>query len=509
MAETKVDWLLNMEPRAAQIEAVRRSYYGEALWDQNPEKWPEAVPNLRKLHNGPRKGWGHFLQMRLGKTPTFLNELMLYRRDYDFKWGVVFTPPKFKLDWPLEAERFGLNLPSFAFNSTKCDEAAAFIRKNPNGGLLAVNYEATRYEKNLAIIESVVNDRCFLGTDESVNIKNPQSMYTKAISAFSKDAGALRLMSGKPVVHGPQDYYSQLRFIGELDGMNQWSFRNTFCKMGGFQGKQVKGTKNEERLYAIIDKCSWAPRRVDWMQTFGIDYVERAIALPDAQMKLYHTMQEDFLVELQDGTVVSADIIVGKLLKMQQISSGFLYDEQGKTHFLVAHDKNVKALEAKAILENELPDNEKMLIFTYFAPSIDILFETLKDFNPRGIRPGMTDEQIIEQKFQFNNDPTCRVFIANSKAVKYGHTLMGTPECPCTAEVFYENHYSLDDRAQCEERSQGAGQVGNLTVFDFICTKHDRAPVRALQRKEDISAAMMRYDRTTGLLPPPPTPRAS
>lgn len=502
-----VDWLLKLPPRAAQIEAIRRSYYGEALWDQNPEIHPDAKPNRRVLQAGPRRGWGHFLQMRLGKTPTFVNEFALFRRDYNFKWSVILTPPKFKLDWPIEAERFGLDCSAFAYSSTRHEEAQAYIHKQQRvGGLIAINYETLRYPKNVAILESIITDKCYFGCDESVNIKNPTSMYTEAALGLSKLAGATRLLSGKPVVHSPFDYWSQLRFIGEQEGVNPFQFKYTYCKLGGFQGKQIIGAKMEKQpqLHAILDDCSWAPRRVDWMKTYGIDYVEREIQLPAEQIRLYREMQNDFITTLANGVVISADIIVGKLLKMQQISSGFLYDEFKKVHWLVPPKKNVKALEIKAILDEELPDTDKILVFTYFTPSVLLLRDTLAEFNPAGIWPGQTPEELIAEKFRFNNDPNCRVFIANAKGVKYGNTLMGTESNPCSAAVFYENHYSLDDRAQCEERNQGAGQVGDLTVFDLICTAHDRAPVRALQRKEDVSALCMRYARSAGILPPKP-----
>lgn len=501
-----VEWLLKGEPRAAQIEAVRRSYYGEAYWDQNPEKFCDAKPNLRSLGDRPHKGWGHFLQMRLGKTPTFLNEFMLYRRDFGYRWGVVLTPPKFKLDWPLEADRFGCELPTLSFDSSRAGDALRFIGKHPKGGLIAINYEALRYKKNLEILQEVIDDRTLFGTDESVNIKNPESMYTKAALALGKDAGALRIMSGKPVIHSPYDYWSQLRFIHELDGFNQYAFRNTFCKMGGFQGKKPLGVKNEERLFPILDACSWAPRRVDWMETFGIDYVERMVTLPSEMLRMYRQMQEDFLTTLHDGTVITADQIVGKLLKMQQISSGFLYDEFGKYHELCSATQNPKIQEVIEILKTELPDNEKLLVFTCFTPSTEMLWRELEaaGYQPAGIRKGMGNEELITEKNRFNNDPACRVFIANGKSVKYGNTLMGTPTHPCTAECFFENWYSLDDRAQCEERPQGAGQITDLTVFDLMATPHDRVPIRALQRKEDVSAAMMRYDRSTGILPPKP-----
>lgn len=507
----EVEWLLNSEPRAVQLEALRRSYYGYSLWDQNPEIHPDASNNYRQTRDGPAKGWGHFLQMRLGKTPTFLNEFSLFRRDYDYTWSVVLTPPKFKLDWKLEAERFNCDFPTHSYRSTQHEEAQRFIDRNAKtGGLIAINYEALRYEKNRDIIGALIGPNCLLGADESVLIKNPESMYTKEALKLSKNAGAIRALTGKPVLHSAYDYWSQLRFLGQIDGTNQYAWRYKFCTMGGFKGRQikhdVKTQKNADELFTILDECSWAPRRIDWMRTFSTDYVERYMPLSDELMRMYTQMQNDFLVKLADGRLVSADQIVGKLLKMQQISSGFLYDEFHKVNWLVPPEKNTKVQAIKEILENEIPDGEKVILFTCFTPTTGLLRDALAEYNPAGKWAGISDEDFIAEKQRFNNDPHCRVFIGNTRGIKYGNTLIGTPENPCLTGIFVENWYSLDDRAQGEERPQGASQTGDLTIFDLICTPHDRAPIRALQRKEDVSAFLMRYDRSTGLLPPRPEP---
>ena len=64
-------WLLNCEPREVQLEALNRSYFCDG---------------------GPKRGWGHFMEMRLGKTPAALNEYLLLRRDTDIRRMLVIAP---------------------------------------------------------------------------------------------------------------------------------------------------------------------------------------------------------------------------------------------------------------------------------------------------------------------------------------------------------------------------------------------------------------------------------
>jgi hypothetical protein len=107
----------------------------------------------------------------------------------------------------------------------------------------------------------------------------------------------------------------------------------------------------------------------------------------------------------------------------------------------------------------------------------------------------------LSEKERFNGDPNCRVLIGQELALRYGHTLMGSATNPCLDIVFYENDYSLNNRSQCEERPQGAGQQGPITIYDFYATPQDLKPIEAIQRKEDVVAAIMGYARAAGVLP--------
>lgn len=504
-----VDWLLKGEPRKVQIEAIRRSYYGEGLWTKNPDFFEDQRNDGPLDRTGwyghfpnPARGWGHFLRMRMGKTPVFLNEYQLFQRDHGFKWALVFTPNKYKLDWVLEAERFGIDRQAFAFDSKNRDAATRWINRNPGGGLIAVNYEALGYADTLSILEGICGPHTLIGADESINIKGFDSRATKGAIGLAKLCGAARDLSGKPVTQGPHDLWSQLRFLGEIDGFVYHAFKATFCKMGGFKGKQIIGTKNETKLHEILQRCSWAPVRGDWMITPGTDYAERRIELSGEQARLYHQMQKNFIVELENGTIVKADQIITKLLKLQQISSGFLIDDNHKVHDIVPISTNPKAVAVHNMIEDEIDD--KVVIFAHFTRSIAILAEMLKKFNPAVIRGQMKSELVVAEKIRFNSDPNCRVMIGQSQAIKYGHTLMGSPDSPAHTEIFYENDYSLDTRSQCEERTQGEGQQYPITIIDLVATNHDLAPIRALQRKEDVSSFLLRYPRSSGILPPPP-----
>ena len=486
------DWLIDCEPRQVQLEAISRSYRGLAVHDAlDSEPNKRAIPGYA---GKPFKGWGHFLEMRLGKTPMALNEFMLFRRDYGFKKMIINTPNKFKEDWPLEAKRFGVDVPCLAFDSNKKNEVIKFLQQPE--WLLAINYEALIQTPNVEMLLSVCGPDTYNAADESITIKSNSSKIFKGTMAVAKQCGVRRALSGKPITQGAHDLWSQLRYMCQIEGWDFTAFKNTFCQTGGFKGKQIIGIKNEDRLRNILDLCSFKARKVDWLKTPGVDYTERRITLAPEQLTMYKRMQNEFLLELENGTVVSADQIITKLMKMQQISSGFIFDDERNINILVPPEKNAKINEVRSMLQNEL--TTKLILVCHYRPSIKMLGEALAEFNPTFIMRGVDP---IPEKARFNNDRGCRVIIGQEQSLRYGHTLMGNPEDPCYTTLFYENDYSLNNRSQCEERNQGVGQEQPITIVDFICTREDRRTIESLQKKEDVAANLMGYDRATGILP--------
>lgn len=464
-------WMLNGSPRPVQVEALTKSY--------------------------GQKGWGHWLEMRLGKTATALNEFAQYIHDFDMRYMVVLAPNKFKPDWILAAQKWGLQVPLHEFNSSDEKALVKFLKENTHG-MIAVNYEALTYKKNFDVIKQACGPQTFLVADESIKLKNPTSATYKNALRLSKECAFKRTLSGKPLTQGAQDLYGQLRFMGELNGWEYALFKAAFCIMGGYMGKEIIGTKNEPRLREILDRCSFTARKIDWIQGFEKpDYSTRRVRLSNEQATMYAQMQKDFVALIKNGATITAEQVITKLIKQMQIASGFIIDDNGNAHDIVPPKDNPRILAVRSILEDEL--DTKLIVFAHYRHSIGLLEKALADFNPALIRGQAND--VIEQKRKFNEDETCRVLIGQIDASKYGHELIGSDKSPCLTTVFYENSYSNDSRSQCEERNQFGDRFRPLSVIDLASTDLDQSIIEALQRKEDVASAILGYDRATGILP--------
>lgn len=493
-----VDWLLDCEPRAVQLEALARSYTGFAYADGKDQKRVKrALPHAGK----PARGWGHFMEMRLGKTPTLLNEFLLFERDYGINKAFILSPNKYKRAWEKEARKFGVTCPIHVFESKRKKDFVKFLEQAKHG-IVVVNYEALSSEDNRVLFEAWVDDRTYMGADESVMMKNPQSGFFKHGYALSKKAALTRPMTGLPTPQSVADLFGQLKFARQLDGANFYSFRNRFAKMGGFQNKKVIGTRNQHILDQKLNDSVFGARRIDWGFYIASDYDPRAVPLHPKQQLVYAQMEKEFVALLDDGTEISVDQVISKHVKLQQISSGFILDEYGYAREIVPFNKTPKFIEMADLLLNEV--SGKTITMVHFVKSADFLYEELTKLglNPAIIRGdqhmrkmGLDTE---EEKRKFNEDENCRVMIGQSAAIKYGHTLMGTASSPCLTTMYFENSYSLDNRSQSEQRNQGEGQLEGIHVIDFYGSVIEHRTIKALQRKEKVADVIMDYYKRGG-----------
>lgn len=527
MAEfPEVRWLLDSEPRAVQLEALRRSFYGYALYDQRPDPSGVAtgraaggvpagaapilaglgpvpaggqpvggagVPRWLPRGPGPAWGWGHFLEMRLGKTPTVLNEFMLYRLQ-GLRKMVVISPNSYKYDWAMEVGKFGIDIPAIVYETSAAEQIEKYIKDAGDEYILILNYEALQYEKTQILLEKVLDKNTFLVADESIKIKNHTSITTRVALELSKMAGPTRIMTGLPMTQGPQDLYSQFRFIRMLNGKNYFAFRNRYCKMGGFKAKKVVGVKeeNQPELNRMLGENTLVAKRLHWGNPHIPEYNTVNLELSPIQLKHYREMDQDFITTLESGFEVTVDQVISKLLKLQQISSGFLYLPDKTSVKLMPLTETPKMKKLLEMMNDEI--TSKVVVAYHYGFSGDALLEVLKPWNPAVIRSKQwmqkAGKDVVSEKKRFNNDPDCRVMVLQITAGKYGHDLSGREGDRTELMVFYENNYSLDDRVQVEMRPTALDQDWSNLYLDFASSKVERDVLKAVVKKEDLVTAI-------------------
>jgi SNF2 family DNA or RNA helicase len=407
---------------------------------------------------------------------------------------VVVSPNSYKSGWKDEIKKHNIPVHPHIYNSDAGYFNDIFLKNEfDKPPVLVINYEAIR---SIAVQNYVVrfvgNKKCMIVLDESIQIKTYNSQQTKAALALAPLFKYRRILSGKPVTSGPHDLWSQMKFIGAISD-NYFPFKTTFCKFGGFKGKKVIGTQNEELLASKIDKYIFRAFKQDWTDLPPKLYTSREYQLTPYLASMYKNMEDDFVVWLSETENVTIDAFITKMIKLAQIQSGFIIKEDGTIEELVPPEDNPRFKLVRNIVEDT---DGKVLIPYVHKYTLKLLQRALIDYNPAYIKGGMTPEEIQEQKDTFNSDPLCRVMLGQMRATKYGHSLLGgsKPEDRCNTVVFAENTYSLDDRSQIEDRIHRHGQTADSCLYiDVWGTPLDRAVTAALQAKEDMAQAVFQY----------------
>jgi SNF2 family DNA or RNA helicase len=440
-----------------------------------------------------RLGFGYFMEMGLGKTIVSYKDFLRAVKDGEVHRKVVVCPNSFKGGWRDEAQKWGLPVNVHVFHSGNTADNLAFLKRSFNEPpVLILNYEAIRSESTQDYIMNYIKGRnAWITFDESIQLKTHNSNQTRAALALAKNFKYRRILTGKPITQGPHDLWGQLRAIGELDRRNYYSFKTAFCRMGGFRMKQVIGAQNESILSELVNPHVFRATKSDWTDLPPKLYSQREYELPTNMRKMYHQMESDFVLWLEDGDNVSVDQAITKYIKLAQISSGFIIRENGSVEELVTPMSNPRVQLLKEIIEREVVG--KVVVCYQHRYTLSILSNILANYNPAILQGNMEETSIREQKDRFNNEPKCRVLIAQIRASKYGHTLIGGPEPEnrCSTMIFFENTYSLDDRSQVEDRIHRHGQTADSCLYiDMFGTSLDFRVNRALQRKESVYKAI-------------------
>lgn len=477
------------------------------LRNENPEKdipFKVQLEALRKsgmMTDEPRKGFNWWLQVGMGKTTTALNEFIDLRNRGMVDYLVVVTLGSFRASWPVEAKEFGLDLSLVVWPFLKPhwdkDRQLRESKRVEEADGLVLNWEAVIGSGGDFIEQVLKSRRVYMVVDEAHKAKDPQSKVTKRLLLLCKDCFS-RWMTGTPQGESVMDLYPPLKAARVLEGSNPFSFRNRFAKMGGYMGKKIIGYNEQAQpeLDALLLRGAFRAEKKDWMDIPEQNYPDPIrCELPDILKPLYHSMLTDFIVSLDEmgEDLISVDMVMNQLNKLQQISSGFIFDEYGNPRMLAPIESIPKWQVPFDILDS-LGGRSKLLLFTHFRPSTDQIRQYLEKklkYKIPSLCGGMTLQEVEENKAAFNSKGGPMVMVAQIKVASEAHTLLGHPDTPCFTSLFGENIYSRISRTQAEGRNHRGWQKNIVSYYDTISSPVEKDIISALQTKAEISDAVV------------------
>ena len=351
--------------------------------------------------------------------------------------------------------------------------------------IAVINYEATHREGIFEALESYAAG--LIICDESQRIKNPKAAQSRAVQMLGDRAAYRLILSGTPVQNSALDLYNQYRFLDpSVFGTNFYAFRNRYCQMGGYGGHEVVGFRQMDELVRKEHAIALRVTKAECLDLPAQTFVRRYVELEPAARRLYDQIARASCAELESGGRVTAPIVLTRLLRLMQLTGGFVQPDGGQPQ-----QAGSAKLDALAdILEDYVQEaGQKLVVFARFRPEIAAICRLLEE---RGIRYGRIDGEVpMDQRGavveEFQNDPGVKVFVAQIQTAGLGITLHAA-----SAAVFYSLDFNYANYAQALARIHRIGQERPVTYIHLLAgqTVDDRV-LDALERKEDLARTIV------------------
>ena len=314
-----------------------------------------------------------------------------------------------------------------------------------------------KYNKQYIIAE-MIEELCRKGVigrvvfDEAQVVKNIDSDQTKALLKI-KSCPYKIIATGTPIMNKHLDLYPLMYWLDQ-EHSNFYSFRDKYCIMGGFNGKEVKGNKNGQELNQRLSKFMLRRKKEDVLDLPDKIIIDEYLDLDLKQAILYDKvkklMQSD-LVKYKGNKAV----LMTLLLNLRKITC----------HPNWVDDKykdSVKFERVHQLMYEITENNRKAIIFSNWATPIQKLYEELKIYNPAMIIGDTKDRMSEVNKFQ--TDDSCKVILGTIGAMGTGLTLTSASNV-----IFLDEPWNRALKDQATDRAYRIGTKSNVNVYTLIC----------------------------------------
>lgn len=413
------------------------------------------------------------------------------------------------------------------------------------------------YLINLDYVDTLKDDLLKKGfdmvvVDEAHRIKNPQALQSKATYELGDKAKYRIAMTGSPVLNSIMDCFGFLRFVNcSILGESFYSFRNKYfinlSKDGSPFPMYVPKKGAEKEISDKMYSCS-----IRFLKSECLDLPEtitttRVMTLSSEQDKAYRQMQEDLMVELGNLEVVKVSHVLTMLMKLNQITSGWLKSKEGEIIFF---ESNPKFEELKTIIEELqgkpaiiwayykadialinnyythcrkckesirlIPGNNCLKCGTEVKYRVSVVQGSTKNRNAEiawfkytpieralmrktMVEAGVSAKDIRDNLGDLLSDGTeplqTNLFIGQIAAASEGLTLN-----QALYSIYFSRDYSLKNHIQSMGRNHRAGQKEKVTYINLVCSRKDGEDtvdmriLNKLQKKEDLAQRVNKDD---------------
>lgn len=375
-----------------------------------------------------------------------------------------------------------------------------------NGGwtIMAVNYEAF-LRRSVDILKPIYEstrrgDEWLCVLDESSRIKSAQAKTTKIMLKAAALFKYRIVMSGTPAPNSEMEYWPQINFVEpDLMGSSMTAFRARYFHMArGSQKMPVPPFMSRQQAYdtfrhgweysitpesrealmrEIAPVCHWAKKKDCLDLPDQIDEVREVDMAPD-QARIYRKMERELVVEIA-GQKIAAPVALTKLMKLRQISSGFLYNALGESFETIINagadpksalgpSEYAEALDNPKLKElfdviDDAGDQPIIIWINFHWEQIKICHELYKKFGEESVVTLSALTKDKDASIDAFKAGRARFLVAHPRSAAHGLTFVN-----CSLQIFFSLDYSWEAFEQARARIHRVGQTKKCTYIYLV-----------------------------------------
>ena len=375
--------------------------------------------------------------MGLGKTTAAVIASM----ECDVKKVLIVCPASLKINWEREIKNY-TDKKVLIVEGRKWGSTFDYYIINYD---ILKNYHTTEKSEDSDDYKLLVNEKFDLAiVDEAHYVSNTTANRTRLLNDVLETIPRVWLLTGTPMTSRPINYFNLLKIVDSPLALNWQSYVRRYCK--GYQfsvgNRKVWNTSGASNLDELRERTkSYVLRR---MKIDILDLPEKIVTpvFVELTSKMYDEELEEFTRisnDKKDNETIS--VTLNRLMKIRQ---------------LIAYEKVPYTCE---IIDKCLDQGKKVIVFTNFTMSLDMLHEKYKK-NSVILNGSMSKEKKQESVDRFQNEDKVKIFISNIVAGGVGITLTAGEVVVMNDLSFVPAHHS-----QAEDRAYRYGQKNSVLVY--------------------------------------------
>jgi hypothetical protein len=314
-----------------------------------------------------------------------------------------------------------------------------------------------------------------LVVDESTRLKSAGSVATKALRRAVKHFTWTVCMSGTPVVEGIDGLYAQMLIVdgGRTLGRSKQAYLDRYFYPTDFN--RYNWAPKAGAAAEIAKKIAPYVHEMPPYPLPSLDVNTLSVAMPEVARDVYASMANDFVLS-ETITAANSAVLLGKL---QQIASGFIYTDDGKTKLI--HDE--KRTEMARWLSTRIARKEHGLVVYLWDEQV----EWLRDC---GV-PCLTDDAAaLAEQWNAGTLPFLGLHprsAGHGLNLQHGGSMMLWLSPPWSLDQYQQTIARICRRGQ----DAGAVHVDILASLDTV----DEVVMHRLQGKKDASDEFIKHLR--------------